>query len=94
MSANASGALAPRTCRTTDLAAMIGLLAVIEGELMTGEVPPQLADRMRDRLERVELLEPAATERDLRQALSDLNHRLRYAVGEYDEPAPPLRVPE
>jgi hypothetical protein len=40
------------------------------------------------------LLEPDATERDLRQAVSDLNHRLRYALGEYDEPPSSLPVPE
>jgi hypothetical protein len=34
------------------------------------------------------------TERDLRQSINDLNHRLRYALGEYDEPPQPLAVPE
>jgi len=49
---------------------------------------------MRERLEQVPLLEPGSCGRDLRQSISDLNHRLRYALGEYDEPPRPLAVPE
>jgi hypothetical protein len=94
MSGNLSDALAPRSCQPRDLSALIGLLAVLEGELMTGEVSRYLSGRIRDRLEQVELLETGGTERDLRQALNDLNHRLRYALGEYDEPPRPLAVPE
>jgi hypothetical protein len=60
---------------------------------MAGEVPPHLSDRIRRRLERETLLQPNGTERDLRQAINDLNHRLRYALGEYDPPPPPLPLP-
>jgi hypothetical protein len=94
MSGNVPDALAPRSCQPRDLSALIGLLAVVEGELMTGEVSRHLSGRIRDRLEGVELLEAGGTEPDLRQALNDLNHRLRYALGEYDEPPRPLAVPE
>ncbi len=94
MSDNVPDALARRSCHARDLSALIGLLAVIEGELMAGEVSRHLSGRIRDRLERVELLEPGGTERDLRQSINDLNHRLRYALGEYDEPPRPLAVPE
>jgi hypothetical protein len=94
MSANASDPLAPRSCHARDLSALIGLLAVFEGELMAGEVSPHLSRRIRRRLERVELLGPGGTERDLRQSISDLNHRLRYALGEYDQPPQPVPVPE
>jgi hypothetical protein len=91
---DASDDLAPRPCRVRDLAALIGLLAVTEGEIMAGEIPPHLTGRIRDRLERETLLEPHSTERDLRQAINDLNHRVRYALGEYDEQPPSLPVPE
>jgi hypothetical protein len=94
MSADALDGLAPRSCHARDLAALIGVLAVIEGELMAGEVSQYLSGRIRDRLERVQLLEPGGSERDLRQSISDLNHRLRYALGEYSEPPRPLPVPE
>jgi hypothetical protein len=94
MSGNVPDALAPRSCHARDLSALIGLLAVIEGELMAGEVSRHLSGRIRDRLERVELLEPGGTERDLRQSINDLNHRLRYALGEYNQPPRPLAVPQ
>jgi hypothetical protein len=87
-------AVAPRACRTQDLSALIGLLAVIEGELMTDEAPQHLSGRLRRRLESAGLLEPGAGERDLRQAINDLNHRLRYAAGEYADPPSTLAVPE
>ncbi|SDZ21759.1 hypothetical protein SAMN05444365_107123 [Micromonospora pattaloongensis] len=73
---------------------MIGLLAMIEGELMTGDVSEHLAGRIRHRFERRTLLEPGSTERDLRRSLNDLNHRLRYALGEYDQPPQILAVPD
>ena len=94
MSAEASESLAPRKCHARDLSALIGLLAVIEGELMVGEVPQHLSGRIRDRLERAKILERGGTERDLRQSINDLNHRLRYALGEYDDPPRPMAVPE
>jgi hypothetical protein len=94
MSAEAPDVLAPRSCRGQDLAALIGLLAVLEGELMVGEVSPHLSDRIRHRLESAMLLEPGGTEPDLRQAINDLNHRLRYALGEHEEQPSPLPVPE
>jgi len=53
-------------------------------------LPPRLGPR----LEPVELLEPGGTERDLRQALNDLIDRLRYALGEDDQPPRSLTVPE
>jgi hypothetical protein len=94
MSAGRSDALAPRSCHARDVAALIGLLAVLEGELMVGEVPEHLQDRIGGRLQRVGLLEAGGTERELRQSISDLHHRLRYALGEHDEPPRPVTVPE
>lgn len=44
-----SGELTPRPCRAADLAAVIGLLAMIEAELMTGEVSEHLAGRILNR---------------------------------------------
>ena len=89
MTGNAPEELAPRPCRARDVAALIGLLGVLEGEIAVGEVTPHLSDRIRRRLERETLLRPDGTERELRQAISDLNHRLRYALGEYGD-HPPL----
>ncbi|BCY09901.1 hypothetical protein [Actinoplanes sp. L3-i22] len=87
-------ALAAHLCRARDLAALIGLLAVLEGEIAAGEVSDHLADRLRDRLGRAGLGGTGRAERELRQAISDLNHRLRYALGEYHQPPESLPVPE
>lgn len=94
MDADTPDGLAPRSCRQQDLAALIGILALLEGEIWAGAVSPHLRDRIAHRLTRETLLRTSPTERELRQALSDLNHRLRYALGEYDELPPPLTVPE
>jgi hypothetical protein len=85
--ADLDDAPAPNPVAKRDLAALVGLLAVLEGELLAQEIGPYLAGRMSDRLVRVGLLdaEQAAT-RDLCQALDALIHRLRYALGEYAEP--------
>jgi hypothetical protein len=77
-----------------DLSALIGFLAVWEGEMMTGSIGPEVTARLAGRFQREGLLPEAATERDVRQAISDLNHRLRYAKGEYDDPPEPFPVPE
>ena len=85
---------AARSCRADDLEALIGLLALLEAEIMAGGLPHHLACRIRDRLQHTSLLNPEATERDLRQAINDLNHRLRYALGEHNEPSPSRPVPD
>lgn len=82
--------------RDDDVAALIGLLAVLEGELLVSGRDldnniPDWAQRLAARLTKHGLLPTEPSNRDLRQALNDLNHRLRYALGEYDEP--PQRWP-
>jgi hypothetical protein len=89
--------LTPRRPRSADVAAIIGLLAKLEGELMLRNDRdydvPEWARRFATRLSRDGLLAPEAGNRDLRQTLNDLNHRLRYVLGEYDEPPKPMPVP-
>jgi hypothetical protein len=77
--------LALRLCRARDLAALIGLLAVLEGELLVGGVTSHLAGRLGERLELSSLLPEGADEEQLGQAIHDLNQRLRYALGEFDD---------
>ncbi|HEY0950759.1 hypothetical protein [Nocardioides sp.] len=76
--------LAPRAPRRQDLGALIGLLATLEGELTgIGAEMPEWAERLARRLAR----DGAAAgpgNREVRQGLNDLNHRLRCALGEYD----------
>ena len=86
--------LAPNPVLSRDLAVLIGVLAVLEGELMVGEVPDHLAGRLRDRFARQNLLRDGGSSRALRQAINDLNHRLRYGLGEYVELPAPVPVPD
>jgi hypothetical protein len=86
--------LAPNPVLSRDLAVLIGVLAVLEGELMVGGVPDHLADRLGDRFARVDLLRDGGSSRALRQAINDLNHRLRYGLGEYVELPTPVPVPD
>ena len=66
-----------------DLEALIGILAVFEGELQSGAMTPYLAGRLRDRLERTGLVAADGPEPEVRRALGDLNQRLRRALGEW-----------
>jgi hypothetical protein len=79
------------------VAAVVGVLATIESELMVGpdgDALPDWAVPLAHRLGRDGLLgEDDDGQRAVRQALNDLNHRLRYVLGEYDEPIAPLPVP-
>jgi hypothetical protein len=88
---------APRRLRDADVVALIGLLAVLEGELMLAidlnDDIPDWAQHLAARLTKDGLLTSEPSNRDLRQALNDLNQRLRYAHGEYAEPPQSTPVP-
>ena len=75
---------APNPLGRQDAAALVGLLAVLEGRLITGELDPHTVDRLVERL-----VGPGAGAAELRVALANLGHRLRYVLGEYDEPPEP-----
>ena len=81
----------PRPLLRRDAEALVGLLAIVEGEATLSELAQRLVDRLSQRFAAVGLLTEGASEREFRQALHDLNQRLRYALGEYDEP--PIPVP-
>ncbi len=77
-----------------DVAALIGLCAVLEGHLMgepdrLGHLSGHLGRRLAE--DGVAGVDP--DERAVRQAVNDLNHRLRYALGEYPDAPTPSPVP-
>ena len=76
--------VAPNPLGKQDAAALIGLLAVLEGHLITGDLDPHVVARLSGRL-----VGSGAGAAELRVALSTLDRRLRYVLGEYDEPPAP-----
>lgn len=84
----------PRQPRAQDVAALVGVLAVLEGEVWAAELNaryevaaiPEWAEHLARRLASDGLLRHDAGYMDLRQVLGDLNQRLRYVLGEHDEP--------
>lgn len=88
------GDLAPNGVRSQDAEVLIGIAAILETTLMSGDMPDFLATTLHRRFAMVGLLDESGSPRDLRQAINDLNHRLRYARGEYSEPIEPIPVPD
>ena len=62
----------------------VRFLAVLEGEVRSGQAAAHMTRHLSNRLARYELLSPDAASDDLASALSDINQRLRVARGEYD----------
>ena len=83
----------PNPVRRTDVEVLIGILAILEGALWGGSVDGWNTDRIADRFVQRGLLAADHDQRDLRQAVSDMNQRLRYAAGEYDSPPEPVPLP-
>ncbi len=72
-----------------DAVALIGLVAVLEIELLLGGPDPHLAERFVRRAVSDGLVAQGATAADLRFALANLNNRPRSTTGEYDDPNRP-----
>jgi hypothetical protein len=83
----------PRPLLRRDARALIGLLAILEAEVMISRIDTAVVDHIGRRFADEGLLVRDADDRRFRQALNDLNHRIRYALGEHDEPPTPMPVP-
>ncbi|MGY1593588.1 hypothetical protein ACI79D_16565 [Geodermatophilus sp. SYSU D00708] len=83
----------PRALLQRDARALIGLLAVVEGQAMAGTFDPAFVAHLARRFASAGLLPDGATDRDVRQVLNDLNHRVRYSLGERDDPPQSVPVP-
>jgi hypothetical protein len=80
----------PNPISDGDVSAVIGLLAVVEGELLGEQLDPKLVRSIRDRFVMAGLLAQDAETADLRVVVvAEMNQRFRYARGEYDEPPAP-----
>jgi len=77
-----------------DVAALIGLCAVLDGHLMGGSsASGDLSQHLGRRLAQDGLAGADADQRGVRPAINDLDHRLRYALGEYPDAPTPSSVP-
>ena len=74
----------PVTLFDRDVAILIGLLAMVEGEPRGGDVSPRLVRRLSNDAARYRLLGADPDQDDLAGVLFDMNQRLRVARGEYD----------
>lgn len=83
----------PRPLTQKDASAIIGILANLEGLILVGDVDENAVEKIRLRAIGDGYLAEGADGYDLRQALNDLNHRVRYALGEYETPPLPLVLP-
>ena len=55
--------------------------------------PVQTTGKVAERFVQEGLLDADHDQRDLRQAIGDMNQRIRYAAGEYDTPPSPIPLP-
>jgi len=76
-----------------DLSALIGLLAILEGHLHEPDFADRPGQDLARPLLRAGLLERGHSAQQLRQAINDLNQRLRYAIGQYATPPTSIPVP-
>lgn len=72
-----------------DTAALVGVLAVLEGGMLAEQLDETTIRKVAERLVRQGLLVEDWTPRDLSQSLHDLNQRLRHTLDEYDDPPQP-----
>ena len=84
---------APNPVQHRDAEVLIGVLAILEGAIWSGDLDEWTAGKIAERFVRHGLLAADHDERDLRQAIADMNQRLRYAAGEYDSPPPSIPRP-
>jgi hypothetical protein len=82
----------PRPVHRRDAAVLIGILAILESEIWAGNFDERIAGKVAERFAQEGLLAGHYDQRDLRQALADMNQRLRYADGAYDSPPDSIPV--
>ena len=72
-----------------DLEVLIGVAAILQGELLSRAVDEQLLAKLVKRFQDAKLLQAGGGAADLRVALQNLNSRLRYVLGEQGHPPAP-----
>ncbi|WP_104163548.1 hypothetical protein [Cryobacterium sp. N22] len=87
----------PHPLSKRDAAALVGILANLEGLVWVAGLDDSSVETLLHRLESDGIAAPLGEGADprynVRQALNDLNQQLRYALGEYDSPHSSAPVP-
>lgn len=83
----------PNPVQLCDAEVLIGILAILEGAIWGGSLDEWTTGKVAERFVQQGLLAANHDQRHLRQAIGDMNQRLRYAAGEYDSPPPSIPLP-
>ena len=91
--ATSPDARVPNPVQRHDAGVLIGILAILEGLIWADQLDEQTTRKIAERFVQEGLLSEGYDQRDLRQAISDMNQRIRYAAGEYDTPPESVPLP-
>ena len=83
----------PNAVERRDAEVLTGILAILEGVICGGQLDEWVTSKIAERFVQAGLLAADHGQYDLRQAISDMNQRIRYAAGEYDSPPPSIPLP-
>ena len=81
----------PNPVQRRDAHVLIGILAILEGVIWGGKLDEQTTSKVAERFVQQGLLSADYDQHELRQAINDMNQRIRYAAGE--DGTPPSSVP-
>ena len=91
--ANDPAAPVPNPVQHRDANVLVGILAILEGTIWAGQLDERTMSKVAERFVQQGLLDADHDQRDLRQAIGDMNQRIRYAAGEYDTPPASMPLP-
>jgi hypothetical protein len=83
----------PNPVQIRDATILIGILAILEGRIWAGQLDEGTTSKVAERYVQQGLLGADHDQHDLRQAIGDMNQRIRYAAGEYDTAPPSIPLP-
>jgi hypothetical protein len=83
----------PNPVQHRDAEVLIGILAILEGAIWGGSLDAWTTSKVAERFVQQGLLAAGHDEHELRQAINDMNQRLRYAAGEYGSLPPSVPLP-
>ena len=83
----------PNPVQRGDADVLTGILTILEGVIWAGQLDERTTVKVAERFVQQGLLGADYDQHDLRQAINDMNQRIRYALGEYDTPPSSIPLP-